>query len=141
MRLLLILLALLIAVYPAAGSQIFPAGFSSAEQTRQAIYVEQIDIQADENGTAAEETAQLVGELKAVILVNGNYSAAPGTYTLNYTTPRNLSIDSYNLSNVTTAIRAPRIDYNSTYPLFGKLWLNITSGMAWGQATAYVVYG
>lgn len=138
MKALLIALALLIAIGGSGG-----AGYYGhpAEDIRQAIYVEQIDIQADENGTVAEETAPLIGELKAVILVNGNYSAAAGTYTLNYTMPRNVSLDSYNLSNVTTTIRAPRIDYNSTYPLFGKLWLNITSGMAWGQATAYVVYG
>lgn len=138
MRLLFVLLALLIFISASSA-----AGYYGhpAEDVRQAIYVEQIDIQADENGTVAEETAPLIGELKAVILVNGNYSAAPGTYTLNYTMPRNVSIDGYNLSNVTTAIRAPRIDYNSTYPLFGKLWLNITSGKAWGQATAYIVYG
>jgi hypothetical protein len=112
-----------------------------ADYIKQAIYVEEISIQADENGTYSEETPKLIGELKAIYLVNGNYTGASGVYFLNYSAPGNVSLDSYNLSNVTSTIRAPRIDYNSTYPLFGSLWFNITEGMDWGQATAYIIYG
>lgn len=129
--------ALLVLMFIAAvGSAALPA-----EYIKQAIYVEEIAIQADENGSYSEETPKLIGDLKAIYLVNGNYTAAPGVYTLNYSAPGNVSLDSYNLSNVTGYIRAPRIDYNSTYPLFGSLWFNITEGMEWGQATVYIIYG
>lgn len=135
MKLFFTILALVLIV--ALGNAALPA-----EYIKQAIFVEEIDVQADENGSFSERSSTMIGELKAVYLVNGNYTAAPGVYFLNYSLPGNTTIDSYNLSTVTdSAIRAPRIDYNSTYPLFGRLWLNITQGMEWGQATVYLVYG
>jgi hypothetical protein len=109
------------------------------EQNRQAIFADQIDIRADGGGNVCEQTPILTGDLRAVVIENGNFTGI-GNYTLNYTMPRNVTLDTYNLSSGNT-IRAPRIDYNSTYPLFGKLWLNITGGEAWAQATAYIVYG
>lgn len=135
MKLFFALLALMLVA--AIGNAALPA-----EYIKQAIYSEEISIQADAGGNFSERTSTLIGELKAVYLVNGNYTSAPGVYFLNYSLPGNTTIDSYNLSNVTdSTIRAPRIDYNSTYPLFGRLWLNITEGMEWGQATVYLVYG
>jgi hypothetical protein len=144
MRQSIILFMAILFVMQANASSYF--GLPGSEDSRQAIFVEKIEIQADKDGTFHEPTDNpLIGNLKAVILENGNYTHI-GTYNLNYSIPGNISLDSYNISSGSTT-RAPLIkvagstDSYSSYPLFGKLWLNITGGQAWGQATAYIVYG
>lgn len=143
MRLLLFILLAVSCILQASASSY--AGLP-ADMQRQAVFVEQMDLQANSAGTfAVQSDRSMFGDLKAVIYVNGNYTHV-GVASLKYGLPGNTVIDSYNITTG-TATRAPRIkvagstDAYAEYPLFGKLWMNITGGQAWGKATAYIVYG